>query len=348
MKRIFCLLIFGLLCASCATKSGDAEHDVLTVMTHDSFSISEEVIAAFEEQNNIRVSFIKSGDTGAALNRAILTSDAPQADVFFGLDNTFLSRALEADLFIPYESPLLDLIPDQFKLDPSNRALPVDYGDVCINYDLEYFETHDLPVPESLESLTHLEYEGLLVVENPATSSPGLSFLLVTIAHFGEDGYLDYWRQLRSNGLLVVNDWETAYYTNFSASSGRGQQPMVLSYASSPAAEAIFADPPRTDAPTASLIADGTCFRQIEFAGILSGTKEKEIAEKFIDFLLDKSFQEDIPLQMFMFPVNPQAGLPDEFIKYVQLPEKPAALSPDLIEANREKWLEEWTEAVLQ
>lgn len=348
MKRIFCLLIFGLLCASCATKSGDAEHDVLTVMTHDSFSISEEVIAAFEEQNNIRVSFIKSGDTGAALNRAILTSDAPQADVFFGLDNTFLSRALEADLFIPYESPLLDLIPDQFKLDPSNRALPVDYGDVCINYDLEYFETHDLPVPESLERLTHLEYEGLLVVENPATSSPGLSFLLATIAHFGEDGYLDYWRQLRSNGLLVVNDWETAYYTNFSASSGRGQQPMVLSYASSPAAEAIFADPPRTDAPTASLIADGTCFRQIEFAGILSGTKEKEIAEKFIDFLLDKSFQEDIPLQMFMFPVNPQAGLPDEFIKYVQLPEKPAALSPDLIEANREKWLEEWTEAVLQ
>lgn len=348
MKRIFYLLIFGLLLASCATKSGDAGHDVLRVMTHDSFSISEEVIAAFEEQNNIRVSFIKSGDTGAALNRAILTSDAPQADVFFGLDNTFLSRALEADLFVPYESPLLDLIPDQFKLDPSNRVLPVDYGDVCINYDVEYFETYDLPVPESLESLTRLEYEGLLVVENPATSSPGLSFLLATIAHFGENGYLDYWRQLRSNGLLVVNDWETAYYTNFSASSGRGQQPMVLSYASSPAAEVIFADPPRTDAPTASLIADDTCFRQIEFAGILRGTKQKANAEKFIDFLLDKPFQEDIPLQMFMFPVNPQAGLPDEFVKYVQLPEKPAALSPDLIESNREKWLEEWTEVVLQ
>lgn len=348
MKRIFCLLIFGIMLASCAKKSVDTEQDILTVMTHDSFSISEGVVAAFEEQNNIRVIFIKSGDTGAALNRAILTSDAPQADVFFGLDNTFLSRALEADLFISYESPLLDQVPDQFKLDPSNRALPVDYGDVCINYDVEYFKINDLTVPESLESLTRLEYEGLLVVENPATSSPGLSFLLATIAHFGEDGYLDYWRQLRSNGLLVVNDWETAYYTNFSASSGRGQQPMVLSYASSPAAEMIFADPPRTDAPTASLIADDTCFRQIEFAGILRGTSRKEIAEKFIDFLLDKPFQEDIPLQMFMFPVNPQAGLPDEFVKYVQLPEKPAVLSPDLIEANREKWLEEWTEAVLQ
>lgn len=348
MKRIFCLLIFGIMLASCAKKSVDTEQDILTVMTHDSFSISEGVVAAFEEQNNIRVIFIKSGDTGAALNRAILTSDAPQADVFFGLDNAFLSRALEADLFISYESPLLDQVPDQFILDPSNRALPVDYGDVCINYDVEYFKINDLTVPESLESLTRLEYEGLLVVENPATSSPGLSFLLATIAHFGEDGYLDYWRQLRSNGLLVVNDWETAYYTNFSASSGRGQQPMVLSYASSPAAEMIFADPPRTDAPTASLIADDTCFRQIEFAGILRGTSRKEIAEKFIDFLLDKPFQEDIPLQMFMFPVNPQAGLPDEFVKYVQLPEKPAVLSPDLIEANREKWLEEWTEAVLQ
>lgn len=348
MKRIFCLLIFGILLASCTKKSVDTEQDILTVMTHDSFSISEGVVAAFEEQNNIRVIFIKSGDTGAALNRAILTSDAPQADVFFGLDNAFLSRALEADLFISYESPLLDQVPDQFILDPSNRALPVDYGDVCINYDVEYFKINDLTVPESLESLTRLEYEGLLVVENPATSSPGLSFLLATIAHFGEDGYLDYWRQLRSNGLLVVNDWETAYYTNFSASSGRGQQPMVLSYASSPAAEMIFADPPRTDAPTASLIADDTCFRQIEFAGILRGTSRKEIAEKFIDFLLDKPFQEDIPLQMFMFPVNPQAGLPDEFVKYVQLPEKPAVLSPDLIEANREKWLEEWTEAVLQ
>ncbi len=348
MKFIISTLLFVLVLSACASGLDADSQKTLTVMTHDSFSISEEVIAEFEKQNNIKVSFIKSGDTGAALNRAILTKEAPLADVFYGVDNNFLSRALDAGIFESYDSALLDEIPDQFKLDPTNSVLPVDYGDVCINYDLAYFEQKGLEVPASLESLTSLEYEGLLVVENPVTSSPGLAFLLATIAHFGEDDYLDYWRQLTSNGLVVVNDWETAYYSNFSGSSGHGEQPMVLSYASSPAAEVIFADPPRSDAPTASLVARDTCFRQIEFAGILQGTGNRRMAEKFMDFLLGVKFQEDIPLQMFMFPVNPAAKLPDVFTQFAQIPENPATLSPDLIEANREKWLEEWTEVVLQ
>lgn len=347
MKFIHFLILLGLVLTSCALTPETGQR-TLTVMTHDSFSVSEGVIAEFEKQNNIKVTFIKSGDTGAALNRAILTKGAPLADVFFGVDNTFLSRALEAEIFEAYESQLLAGIPDQFKLDPFNRALPVDYGDVCINYDLSYFKQNNLEIPQSLESLTRPEYEGLLVVENPTTSSPGLAFLLATIAHFGEESYLDYWKQLRANGLVVVNDWETAYYTNFSASSGRGPQPMVLSYASSPVAEVIFADPPRSDAPTASLVAEDACFRQIEFAGILKGTPNRKHAEKFIDFLLDKTFQEDIPLQMFMYPVNPAAEMPEAFVKFSQVPDHPATLSPDLIEANREKWLEEWTETVLQ
>jgi thiamine transport system substrate-binding protein len=348
MKIIMSTLIFVLVLSACASGLDAGTQKTLTVMTHDSFSISEEVIAEFEKQNNIKVSFIKSGDTGAALNRAILTKEAPLADVFYGVDNNFLSRALDAGIFESYDSALLVEIPDQFKLDPTNSALPVDYGDVCINYDLAYFEQMGLEVPASLESLTNLEYEGLLVVENPVTSSPGLAFLLATIAHFGEDGYLDYWRLLKSNALVVVNDWETAYYSNFSGSSGHGEQPMVLSYASSPAAEIIFSDPPRSDAPTASLVARDSCFRQIEFAGILRGTGNRRMAEKFMDFLLGVKFQEDIPLQMFMFPVNPAAKLPDVFKQFAQIPDNPATLSPDLIEVNREKWLEEWTEVVLQ
>ncbi len=166
----------------------------------------------------------------------------------------------------------------------------------------------------------------MLVVENPATSSPGLAFMLATIAEFGETGYLDFWTDLKANGVVVVNDWETAYYSNFSASAGQGNQPLVVSYGSSPSAEVIFSEIPLTDAPTASIIAPNTCFRQIEFVGIFKGTQQRELAQKFIDFLLDVPFQEDLPLQMFVFPANQKARLPVEFEKCAQIPESPAKI----------------------
>ncbi len=219
-----------------------------------------ELVAAYEADNQVKLVFLKSGDTGAALNKAILSKNAPLADVFYGVDNTFLSRALEAGIFEPYRSPALETIPAEMRLDPGNNLLPVDYGDVCINYDKAYFSNHDLVVPQTLEDLVKPEYKGLLVMENPATSSPGLAFLLATISHFGDRNYLDYWRELRANGLVVVGDWSTAYYTNFSASSGRGPQPMVVSYASSPAAEVIFAETKLSDAPTGSITGEEPVF----------------------------------------------------------------------------------------
>ena len=327
-----------------STGSGQAlQPSTLTIMTHDSFSASEEVIRAFEEANNVKISFLKSGDTGAALNKAILSKSAPLADIFYGVDNTFLSRALDADIFEPYSSPVLSQIPAEFQLDSQNRALPVDFGDVCINYDKAWFAAQNLSVPQSLDDLTEPEYKNLLVVENPATSSPGLAFLLATIERYGEDGYLDYWRALRENGVTVVDGWETAYYTNFSASSGQGPQPMVVSYASSPAAEVIYAAEPLTDAPTASIL-EG-CYRQIEFVGILKGTKNRAMAEKFVDFMLRPTFQSDMPLNMFVYPVNPTAELPAEFIRYAQTATDPARLDPA---ANRETWIQAWTDAVLR
>jgi thiamine transport system substrate-binding protein len=347
MKKLFLfVLAAAFLLAACAPKS--AEPTILRVMTHDSFAVSEEVIAAFEKEYGVEVRFLASGDAGEALNKAVLSKDAPLADVFFGVDNTFLSRALEADLFEPYDSPLLKDIPQEFQLDSQNRALPVDYGDVCINYDKTYFADHDLAIPSSFEDLTKPEYAGLLVVENPATSSPGLAFLLATVAHFGEEGYLAFWQQLRENGVVVADGWETAYYTNFSASSGHGAQPMVVSYGSSPPAEVIFSETPLEDAPTASLTAPDMCFRQIEFAGILKGTPNRALAEKFLDFLLSPAFQEDMPLQMFVFPVNPNAALPEAFVRYAQIPDSPARLSPEEIAENREKWIQGWTETVLK
>ncbi|MEW5938736.1 MAG: thiamine ABC transporter substrate-binding protein [Chloroflexota bacterium] len=320
----------------------------LTVMTHSSFAVSEGVLAAFEQANNVKVTFVDGGDTGEALNKAILAKDAPLADVFYGVDNTFLSRALDAGIFESYASPLLANVSPEFQLDPKNRVTPVDYGDVCINYDRAFFEKNELAVPQTLGDLIAPEYNGMLVVENPATSSPGLAFMLATIAHFGEPGYLDYWRSLRENGLVVVNDWETAYYTNFSGSSGRGSQPMVVSYATSPAAEVIYAEAPLERSPTASIIGPDTCFRQIEFVGILAGTQKRAAAERFVDFMLSLPFQEDLPLQMFVMPVDPLAILPDSFYQYNQLPDQPATLDPETIAANRERWIEEWTQAVLR
>ena len=318
----------------------------LTVMTHDSFAVSEGVIQAFQDRYNVNVRFLKSGDAGTALNKAILSKNNPLADVFYGLDNTFLSRALQEGIFEAYASPVLADIPDQFKLDPESRALPVDYGDVCVNYDKAYFSEHNLAIPNVLEDLSRPEYQNLLVVENPATSSPGLAFLLATISHFGEDRYLSYWQSLVDNGALVVNDWETAYNQEFSRAGG--SRPLVVSYGSSPPFEMIFSDKPLSEPPTGAMVGDGSCFRQIEFVGILSGTTHRDLAEKWIDFMLSTTFQEDIPLQMYVFPVNPAAKLDETFVKYLQEPTNPASLPPDLIAKNREKWIQAWTETVLR
>ncbi len=336
MKRFFFLTILGIFIISACGPKGPV---ILTVMTHDSFAASEPVIAAFEQSNHVKVVFLKSGDAGAALNKAILTADAPLADVFYGVDNTFLSRALTSGIYLQYHSLLLAKIPAEFNLDHQSYALPVDYGDVCINYDKAYFSAHNLPVPVTLEDLVKPEYKSLLVMENPASSSPGLAFLLATIKHFGATGYLDYWKSLRANGLVVVDGWTSAYYTNFSGSSGHGAQPMVVSYASSPAAEG---------GAIGSILGPGTCFRQIEFVGILKGTKNLALAEKFVDFMLGQQFQEDMPLQMYVFPVNPAANLPDVFTKYAQIPDEPAILDPAIIAANRDQWVQAWTQTVLR
>ncbi len=345
-------LLTGLALAACAPAS--TETPTLTVMTHDSFAVSADLVKQFEDTHHVKVVFVPAGDAGSLLNRAILTKDSPQADVLYGVDNTFLSRALNEELFVKYHSPLLASIPDEFKLDAGERALPVDYGDVCINYDKAYFASHALALPQSLSDLLKPEYgkqsgsDGLLVVENPATSSPGLAFLLATINEFGEDGYLKFWQSLKDNGVVVASDWNAAYYTNFSGSSGKGAQPMVVSYASSPAAEVIYAAEPTTEAPTASITAPGMCYRQVEFVGILKGTQHLKLAQQFVDFMLGVDFQQDVPLQMFVYPVNSQAQLPEAFTLYAQTASAPVTLDPALIDANREKWIQAWTEVMFK
>ncbi len=357
-KQDVFLILIASICTACSQpntptypaspESGEPQKapTVLTVMTHDSFSISEDVVAAFEATHSATVKFLEAGDTGTAVNKAILSADNPLADVFYGIDNTFLSRALQEDIFESYASPLLEQIPDSFELDPQARALPVDYGDVCLNYDKAQLEELDLEPPQSLDDLLLPTYRGMLVVENPATSSPGLAFLLATIGKFGQDNYLAFWQGLVENDVLVVNDWNTAYYTEFSRWGG--SRPIVVSYGSSPPAEVYFSEEPIDESPTAAVVAPETCFRQIEFVGILKGTENRELARAWIDFMLSPAFQSDLPLQMFVFPVNPDAQLPEVFVKHAVIPEKTAIVEPAMITQNREAWIQAWTETVLR
>jgi thiamine transport system substrate-binding protein len=331
-------------------QSVEGEPAEIILMTHDSFAISEAVLNEFEVENGVKVIILPAGDTGAALNQAILSKTDPLADVFFGVDNSFMSRALDEDIFLSYQSLALENISDSLKLDDTFRLLPVDFGDVCLNYDIEWFESRGIEPPQSLTDLILPIYENTVVVENPATSSPGLAFMLATISEFGLEGdftYLDFWREMRNNGVMVTDGWEDAYYGQFSA-TGSGARPIVVSYASSPPAEVVFSEPPLEEPPTATITSPGSCFRQVEFIGILKGTENQPLAEKLIDFMLAQTFQEDIPLNMFVFPSNTKAQLPQVFVDWAAIPEEPATVAPEQIEANREMWIESWTEAVLR
>ena len=348
------LLIAAVLLSACQAVATDsapaaAQPATLTVATHDSFAIGEEVLRQFETEHNARVQILTLGDAGEALNKIILSKDAPLADLFFGVDNTFLSRALDSGAFVPYASPLLERIPDDLELDPEHRLLPVDYGFVTLNADRAWFADAGVPLPQTLEDLTVPAYKGLLVVQNPATSSPGLAFLLTTIAHFGEEGYLDYWQALRENDVLVSDGWSEAYFEHFTVGSGgAGDRPLVVSYSTSPPADVVYATDGRTEPASVNISPQNGTFRQVEFVGILDGAANPELARAFIDFMLDTTFQSDIPLQMFVYPANPDAPLPDLFVQFGQTPEAPVSIDAAAIEANREQWIRSWSDVMLR
>jgi thiamine transport system substrate-binding protein len=338
------LLALVVLAAGCGG-SDEAPREVVLV-THDSFAISEDVKRAFEEESGLTLRILKAGDAGEIVTRALLTAGNPEGDVLFGVDNNLLQRVLDGDVFEAYESPQLANVDPDLVIDPEHRATPIDRGDVCLNYEKGWFAERGVAPPRSLADLTQARYRDLLVVENPATSTPGLAFLLATIAEFG-DGWEDYWRGLRANGVLVVDGWEEAYNARFSGSSGgTGSRPIVVSYASSPPVEVIFRDPRPSDAPTG--VVERSCFRQIELAGVLRGARNEDGARELIDFMLSERFQEDIPLQMFVFPARIDTALPREFEQFAVVPESPLELPPEEIEANRERWVDEWTDIVIR
>ena len=336
-----------LLAACLPGGSPSAAPTQLVLLTHDAFAVSDGVLQTFEAEHAVDVQILKGGDAGSMVNQAILTRDAPLADVMYGIDNTFLSRAVAAGIFDPYASESLGTVPDLLKVGVSGEVTPIDYGDVCLNYDKSAFNA-DLPAPTELLDLIDPAYRGMVVVENPATSSPGLAFMLATEGRFGDDGevtWLEFWRGLRDNDVLVVDDWDTAYYSSFSGGAGEGDRPIVVSYATSPVAEVVFADPPVSEAPT-GVVTDG-CFRQIEYAGVLHGTKRPEVARAFVDFMLSPEFQTDIPLNMFVFPARPDVDLPQVFVDNAAQVSSPVLMDPLQDAEVSQGLIREWTDVVL-
>ncbi len=308
--------------------------DTLVLLAHDSFAVSPGVLETFTEQTGIDVEVRTLGDTGQLVSEAVLTAGEPLGDVLFGVDNTFLCRALEASVFEPLALDLTAIDPT-LDLDPHHRVVPVDFGDVCLN------TSGAEPAPASFRDLVDPEYAGELVTQDPETSSPGLAFLLATIAVLG-DGWRDYWAGLVANDVEISPDWTTAYFVEFAASGG--DRSIVTSYATSPVAEVLFSDPPVSE-PSTSVVVD-SCFRQVEMAGVLRGTEHPEAAAALVEFLVSPTFQADVALSMFVYPARTDVELPPEFAVAPTI-EDPITMDPVTIHENRDAWTSEWREIVL-
>ena len=330
------------------TPDTTVENETITLVAYESFPTEgtrvNELLGEFTVETGIEVEILVAGDTGTMLSKAELTAGNPEGDVMWGIDNTFLSRAIGSAIFEPYAADGLDAIPTALTdLVPNGEATPVDLGDVCVNYDVAALDGLGLEPPETLDDLADPGYADLLVVQNPATSSPGLAFLLATIDEYGEDGWQDYWTRLVDNGVQVVDGWTAAYYEQFSYAGGT--RPLVVSYGSSPPFEVLYSETELDAAPTA--VVESTCYRQVEFAGLLAGTDHPAAARRLVDFLITPGFQAALPLDLFVFPANRDVTLDPVFQEYAVIPDTSRELDPSTIDANRETWIDAWTDLVI-
>ena len=317
LTSIFVISIFATASlVACAPATNESNE--VTVVVHDSAVISDALLNEFKEQTGQTVTIIRGGDAGAMTSKLVLTKDKPIADAVYGIDNTFAGVAIENNVI-------------------DGELTAINYGDVCMNYDRLWFSKREQAAPSNIAELVEPQFKGLTVVQNPNTSSSGLSFLAATVAVFGEDGYKQYWQQLKDNDVKVTSGWEDAYFTDFSGSSGKGDYPIVLSYSSSPAAEV------REDGRSQTEALLDSCYRQTEFAGVLSKAKNKAGAEKFVQFLLSNSFQSSLAESMYVYPVVEGIALPESWQQFAPVTEKPVGGDLDL-NANRELWLKEWSD----
>ncbi len=337
------LVAATLLLTSCGDGPDQPAAREVVLVTYDSFALPEAAAAAFEEATGFRIRVVTGGDSGSVLTSALLRAGAPDGDVIFGIDGASASRVLAEDLLEPFVPAAVGsgAVPDALRLpgELADLLTPVDTGDVCVIADAEWFAARGLEAPRTLADLTDPRFRDLLVVQSPVTSSPGLAFLVGTVAAEGE-GWPAYWERLRDNGVRVRPSWDDAYNTDYTVSGG--DRPLVVSYASSPPAEVVFSEGTRT-APASTVLVD-TCVRQVEYAGVLRGAPNPEGARQLVEFMLDPEWQAELPLTNFVLPAVTGTPLPATFEQFAARPTDPLTLPADRIGAERDDWVERWRE----
>ncbi len=326
---------------SAGTTSGTTSTKV-TLVTHDSFVMSKPLKRQFEKESGYTLELVPNGDAGELTNKLVLTKDNPLGDAVFGIDNTFATRAVDEGVLAPYTPEGLPSSAADYALDDAAAArvlTPVDWGDVCVNVDDVWFAEHDLAPPVTFDDLLDPAYRDLFVTPAASTSSPGFAFLLATIGTYGEDGWQDYWKALVANGARVVSGWSDAYEVDFTAGGGNGDRPIVVSYNSSPP----FTIPDGAQRPTTSALLD-TCFRQVEYAGVLDGADNVAGAEALLDFLETTAFQEALPESMYVFPVDSAATLPPLWARWAEPSPDPVQVDPARVASSRTDWIREWSD----
>ncbi|MCP4434302.1 MAG: thiamine ABC transporter substrate-binding protein [Actinomycetia bacterium] len=326
-----------------ADEGSDASGEVVRLITYDAYALPEQAVEAFEEQSGATVEVVATGDSGTMLAKALLSAGAPEGDVIFGIDNTTAAEAASEPLLEQYRPEAASAL-DVALAPPgvvADSLTPIDTSEVCVNVDASWFADNDLDLPETFDDLADPSYAGLLSVQSPVSSSPGMAFLLGTVETYGEDGWIDYWGRLAANDVRVSPSWDDAYYGDYTVSGG--DRPMVVSYASSPPAEVVFSEGERTE--PASVVMDDTCVTQVEYAGVLAGAEHPELARELLDFMLSEEWQRGLPLSNFVYPVT-DVELPEEFARWAPRPEQPVVVDVDAVATSRDDWVERWREAM--
>lgn len=346
MRRICALFVISLALSSCSLVGGDddaaggSKAETVVLVTHESFVLPDELVAQFEDESGYDLVIKASGDAGALTNKLVLSKDNPIGDAVFGIDNTFASRALDEGVLVSTDATRASGAREyDLDGDGADHLVPIDTGNVCVNVDTTWFDAEGVNPPKTLEDLTKPAYRDLFVTPGATTSSPGLAFLLTTVAAFGDD-WPAYWEDLLANGAKVTEGWSDAYQVDFTQGGGGGDRPIVLSYDSSPAFTIDDAGASTTEA-----LLD-TCFQQVEYAGVLAGADNPDGATALISFLGTTQVQEALPDAMYVFPVDADAKLPTDWAEFAVRPVQPWTVDPDEIAANRDEWLTEWSDLI--
>lgn len=304
----------------------------LIVYTYDSMvsGLAKDIAPVFESIYGEKVKFLSFGDAGKALSRILIEGKKTKADVILGLDQTLLLKAKRYGILMSYRPVNYGLIKESLR--PKDyTATPFDYGSIAIVYNTKTVKDP----PRSFEDLLSPRFKRKIVVEDPRTSSTGLSFLLWTVAVYGDE-FADYWRKLKDNILTVTSGWDEAFEM-----LERGEADLMVSYLTDGAYSYYY----YKSAKFLPTVMKEGMFVQREYVGIVKYTKKPELAKRFVEIMLSSFVQKKIPLKQWMFPVT-DVKLPEVFQKYVPRVNKMIEIDPEKVSKNLDKWINEWEEAL--